>query len=185
MANVPVSETAAANAADALSRLVGAAVGSAVATAILISLTEIVAGPANRRQPPSSSSTLSARRLQWVRPGSPASSLAASAMSPARVPTARPAPALATGGSRTSVLRAAMSRFAATPYSEVTIRIIAADAGVGAPLVMKYFGTKDKLFLAAERIRRRNAPSLARRTGTAEAHRRGVSWTACRQLFWR
>ncbi len=71
-------------------------------------------------------------------------------MSPAiGVPTAAPAPALAAGDSRTAVLRAAMSRFAATPYSEVTIRMIAADAGVSAPLVMKYFGTKDKLFLAA------------------------------------
>ena len=44
MANVPVSETAAANAANALSRLVGAAVGSAAATAILVSLTMTAAG---------------------------------------------------------------------------------------------------------------------------------------------
>ncbi len=44
MANVPVSETAAANAANALSRLAGAAVGSAAATAILVSLTMVAAG---------------------------------------------------------------------------------------------------------------------------------------------
>jgi MFS family permease len=44
MANVPLSETAAANAANALSRLVGASVGSAAASAILVSLTVTVAG---------------------------------------------------------------------------------------------------------------------------------------------
>jgi MFS family permease len=44
MANVPVSETAAANAANALSRLVGAAVGSAAASAVLVSLTMSVGG---------------------------------------------------------------------------------------------------------------------------------------------
>jgi MFS family permease len=44
MANVPISETAAANAANALSRLVGASVGSATASAVLVSLTVTVAG---------------------------------------------------------------------------------------------------------------------------------------------
>jgi MFS family permease len=44
MANVPVSETATANAANAVFRLVGAAVGSAAASAILVSFTVTVAG---------------------------------------------------------------------------------------------------------------------------------------------
>jgi MFS family permease len=44
MANVPVSETAAANAANAVFRLVGSAVGSAAASAILVSFTITAAG---------------------------------------------------------------------------------------------------------------------------------------------
>jgi AcrR family transcriptional regulator len=50
---------------------------------------------------------------------------------------------------RHTLLRAAIRRFASLPYGEVTIRDIAADAHVSAPLVMKYFGTKEQLFLAA------------------------------------
>ena len=53
------------------------------------------------------------------------------------------------GHSRGAVLRAAMHRFATLPYSDVTIRDVAADAGVSAPLVMKHFGSKEQLFLAA------------------------------------
>jgi AcrR family transcriptional regulator len=53
------------------------------------------------------------------------------------------------GGSRASVLRAAVRRFASMPYADVTIRDVAADAGVSAPLVMKHFGSKEQLFLAA------------------------------------
>lgn len=49
---------------------------------------------------------------------------------------------------RSVLLRAACYRFAASPYGEVTIRGIAADAEVSAPLVIKYFGTKERLFLA-------------------------------------
>jgi MFS family permease len=44
MANVPVSETAAANAVNALARLVGASVGSAATSAVLVSVSFTVAG---------------------------------------------------------------------------------------------------------------------------------------------
>jgi AcrR family transcriptional regulator len=56
---------------------------------------------------------------------------------------------LETAGARQAVLRAAIACFASNPYSDVTIRGIAADAGVSAALVMKYFGSKKRLFLAA------------------------------------
>jgi MFS family permease len=46
MANVPVSETAAANAANALARVVGSTIGSAVTSAVLAGSTVIVAGEA-------------------------------------------------------------------------------------------------------------------------------------------
>ncbi|HEY8526667.1 MAG TPA: TetR family transcriptional regulator [Acidimicrobiales bacterium] len=49
---------------------------------------------------------------------------------------------------RHALLRAAIRRFATFPYGDVTIRDIAADADVSAPLVMKYFGSKEQLFLA-------------------------------------
>lgn len=62
-------------------------------------------------------------------------------------PTATPTPP--TPDTRHTLLRAAVRRFAAFPYGDVTIRGIAADAHVSAPLVMKYFGTKEQLFLAA------------------------------------
>jgi AcrR family transcriptional regulator len=61
---------------------------------------------------------------------------------------ARPVP-VDEGDTRSALLRAALARFAASPYGEVTIRGIAADADVSAPLVIKYFGTKERLFLAA------------------------------------
>jgi AcrR family transcriptional regulator len=70
---------------------------------------------------------------------------------PPALPAASPAPrsVVDAGDSRGTILRAAMHRFATMPYAEVTIREVAADAGVSAPLVMKHFGSKDKLFLAA------------------------------------
>jgi AcrR family transcriptional regulator len=56
---------------------------------------------------------------------------------------------LETTGTRDAVLRAAIARFASSPYTDVTIRGVAADAGVSAALVMKHFGSKERLFLAA------------------------------------
>ena len=52
-------------------------------------------------------------------------------------------------GKPAALLRAARVRFAVYPYPDVTVRDVAADVGVSAALVMKYFGSKDELFLAA------------------------------------
>jgi AcrR family transcriptional regulator len=50
---------------------------------------------------------------------------------------------------RSAILTAARSRFAAEGYAGATIRSVAAQAGVDAALVHHYFGSKDDLFLAA------------------------------------
>ena len=50
---------------------------------------------------------------------------------------------------RSAILGAARSSFAAHGYAGTSIRAIAAAAGVDAALVHHYFGTKDVLFLAA------------------------------------
>lgn len=50
---------------------------------------------------------------------------------------------------RTAILRAARQRFAGDGYERATIRAIAADAGIDPSMVMRYFGSKDRLFTAA------------------------------------
>ncbi|TRV81496.1 TetR/AcrR family transcriptional regulator [Streptomyces sp. 130] len=55
-------------------------------------------------------------------------------------------PATDTGTGRDAILRAARRAFTQRPYAEVTIRGIAADAGVSASLVVKHFGRKEELF---------------------------------------
>jgi AcrR family transcriptional regulator len=50
---------------------------------------------------------------------------------------------------RSTILAAARTSFAALGYAGTTIRGVAASAGVDAALVHHYFGTKDELFLAA------------------------------------
>lgn len=47
---------------------------------------------------------------------------------------------------RTAILRAARKAFAREPYDAVTLRGVAADAGVSAALIVKYFGGKEALF---------------------------------------
>ena len=50
---------------------------------------------------------------------------------------------------RAGILRAAKSRFAADGYQRATIRAIAADAGIDPSMVMRYYGSKADLFVAA------------------------------------
>jgi AcrR family transcriptional regulator len=50
---------------------------------------------------------------------------------------------------RAAILRAARERFAADGYERATIRAIAADADIDPSMVMRYFGSKEKLFAAA------------------------------------
>jgi AcrR family transcriptional regulator len=47
------------------------------------------------------------------------------------------------------ILAAARERFAASGFGGATIRAIAADAGIDPAMVMRYYGSKDKLFAAA------------------------------------
>lgn len=50
---------------------------------------------------------------------------------------------------RAAILDAARTRFAADGYEKATIRAIAADAGIDASMVMRYYGDKAGLFRAA------------------------------------
>ena len=50
---------------------------------------------------------------------------------------------------RADILSAARSRFAAEGYERTTLRAVAADVGVDAALVIRYFGSKQELFAAA------------------------------------
>lgn len=52
-------------------------------------------------------------------------------------------------GTRAAILTAARERFAADGFERATIRAIAADAGIDPSMVMRYYGSKDKLFAAA------------------------------------
>ncbi|MFD6426733.1 TetR family transcriptional regulator [Streptomyces sp. NPDC060198] len=52
------------------------------------------------------------------------------------------------GSGKRAILLAARRAFMRNPYAEVTIRGIAADAGVSPSLVVKHFGRKDELFNA-------------------------------------
>ncbi|HET6739990.1 MAG TPA: TetR family transcriptional regulator [Kribbella sp.] len=47
---------------------------------------------------------------------------------------------------RTAILRAARKAFAREPYEAVTLRGVAADAGVSAALIVKHYGSKEALF---------------------------------------
>ena len=49
---------------------------------------------------------------------------------------------------RASLLQAATARFAAEAYDSVSLRTIAADAGVDVSLISRYFGGKEELFKA-------------------------------------
>ncbi|CAN5379888.1 TetR family transcriptional regulator [soil metagenome] len=50
---------------------------------------------------------------------------------------------------RAEILVAARSRFGADGYDRTTLRAVAADVGVDAALVIRYFGSKQDLFAAA------------------------------------
>ncbi|RVW01007.1 TetR/AcrR family transcriptional regulator [Rhodococcus spongiicola] len=56
-------------------------------------------------------------------------------------------------GTRADILRAARVRFGADGYERTTLRAVAADVGVDAALVIRYFGSKQDLFAAAADFR--------------------------------
>lgn len=53
---------------------------------------------------------------------------------------------------RAAILAAARGRFAADGYDKATIRAIAADAGIDASMVIRYYGSKAELFDASAAI---------------------------------
>lgn len=53
---------------------------------------------------------------------------------------------------RAAILAAARARFAADGYEKATIRAIAADAGIDASMVIRYYGSKAELFEASAAI---------------------------------
>src|SRR3954466_9674777 len=50
---------------------------------------------------------------------------------------------------KAAILRATRKRLAAQGYDRMTIRAVAADAGIDPSMVMRYFGNKAQLFDAA------------------------------------
>lgn len=80
---------------------------------------------------------------------------------------------------RAAILVAARERFAADGYERATIRAIAADAGIDPSMVMRYYGTKEKLFAAAAEFDLR-LPDLAtvprRRVGIELARHLLTRW---------
>lgn len=54
---------------------------------------------------------------------------------------------------RADILAAARRRFGAEGYDRTTLRAVAADVGVDAALVIRYFGSKEDLFVAAADFR--------------------------------
>jgi AcrR family transcriptional regulator len=68
-----------------------------------------------------------------------------------------PAGALGVGGPRSestrrAILDAARTMFASRGYEQTTIRAVAAEAGIDASMVMRYFGSKAGLFAAAASV---------------------------------
>ena len=58
-------------------------------------------------------------------------------------------PAKRSDRTKSAILRAARERLAAQGYDRMTIRAVAADAGIDPSMVMRYFGNKAQLFDAA------------------------------------
>jgi AcrR family transcriptional regulator len=67
---------------------------------------------------------------------------------------------------KAAILAAARDRFAAEGYERATIRAIAADAAIDPAMVMRYYGSKEKLFAAAAEfdLRLPDLTSLPRRS---------------------
>jgi AcrR family transcriptional regulator len=58
-------------------------------------------------------------------------------------------PARDSAASRAAIVTAARRRFAALGYERTTIRAVAAEARIDPAMVMRYFGSKENLFLLA------------------------------------
>lgn len=65
---------------------------------------------------------------------------------------ATPARPRRSDATRAAILAAARERFAVDGYERATIRAIARDAGIDPSMVMRYYGSKEKLFAAASEL---------------------------------
>ena len=63
-----------------------------------------------------------------------------------------PAPTPKGRRSREGILRAAAARFESDGFERTTVRTIAKDAGIDPAMIIRYFGSKEGLFLAATSI---------------------------------
>ncbi|MEV7716586.1 TetR family transcriptional regulator [Streptomyces sp. NPDC088184] len=100
---------------------------------------------------PASASVAARASTRASVPASASAPTSAPASASTPVPVSAPAPdpvrsAADPGSGRDAILRAARRAFTQRPYAEVTIRGIAADAGVSPSLVVKHFGRKEELF---------------------------------------
>src|SRR5215213_9795271 len=75
-----------------------------------------------------------------------------SQMKSSRRPYTMKARAEAVEATRDRIARAAMARFLAQLYDDVTIAAVAADAGVSAQTVLNHFESKEGLFSAAAAV---------------------------------
>lgn len=73
----------------------------------------------------------------------------AAATAPAADGPAGERPRRSSETTKAAILGAARARFAEQGYERTTIRAVAADAGIDASMVMRYFGSKEQLFEAA------------------------------------
>jgi AcrR family transcriptional regulator len=78
-----------------------------------------------------------------------ADSTAASPPGAPAVPEPAAASPRRSDATRAAILQAARERFAADGYDRATIRAIAADAAIDPSMVMRYYGSKERLFAAA------------------------------------
>ena len=82
-------------------------------------------------------------------------------------------------GTRRAILAAARATFAARGYERATIRAVAAQAGVDASMVMRYFGSKEGLFATAVTLDMQ-VPDLR----SVPASRRGELLVRCFMSRW-
>lgn len=66
--------------------------------------------------------------------------------------TTKPAAPRRSDATKAAILEAARERFAADGYERATIRAIARDANIDPSMVMRYYGSKERLFAAASVI---------------------------------
>jgi AcrR family transcriptional regulator len=79
------------------------------------------------------------------------------------------APSPRAAATRAAILAAARERFAADGYDRATIRAIASTAGIDPALVMRHFGSKEKLFAEAAHFDLRLPDLAGRRDGVGAA----------------